>query len=82
MSFNRCKFDSDANKEALSVLMKEIKIANPEFQTCHIRGKHGDDEVFTTASTCMCIRCLFSCSLHILPFIKSRGIFATPGKAG
>ena len=41
-SFNitfRYKFDSPENKEALSILIKEVKMANPQFQACHVRGK-------------------------------------------
>ena len=37
--FCRCKFDSQANKEVVAVLLKEVQQANPQFQACQIRGE-------------------------------------------
>ena len=36
---SRSKFNSDVNKEVLAVLLKEVHLANPQFQACQIRGQ-------------------------------------------
>ena len=77
--------DSPENKEALGIIMKEVKVANPEFQSCHIRGKHTAFIAFACfMSLCklLTISCLFVCSscIHILQVFKSRGIPETKGE--
>ena len=36
--FYRCKFDSPKNKDVLAILLREVQLANPQFQVCQIRG--------------------------------------------
>ena len=35
----RSKFDSQVNNDVVAILLKEVQLANPQFQACQIRGE-------------------------------------------
>ena len=67
----RVTFKTPANKQVVTTLIKEVRGANPTFDTGHIRSKV---YIFHKTIVCLWPILFYSCSIYLLQNLKPAGV--------